>query len=170
MKALRMFIILTAITGVLYPLSITLIAQLTMRERANGSLIKIEDKIIGSRLIGQLFKSERYFWGRPSAIDYNPLPSGGSNLGPTSEKLKEEVEERRRKGEIEFGSGSGLDPHITPEEAYRQVERVAKARGLKVEKVRGMIKVEPKKFGFIGEECVNVLELNLALDSSKRMN
>ena len=133
---------MTFLTGIIYPLFMTGIAQIAFPAKANGSLILKDDKIAGSELIGQKFDSSIYFWSRPSAIDYNPIPSGASNLGPTSDKLKKQVEDRRRlfaaknsitdanaiPKEMIFASGSGIDPDISPEAAYLQLDRVAKAR------------------------------------------
>jgi K+-transporting ATPase ATPase C chain len=149
--------------------------------KANGSLVVFREKIVGSDLIGQKFVSEKYFWPRPSAIDYNPLPSGGSNLGSTSIDLLVKVAERRKlmekanpesgvvPSDLLFASGSGLDPHITPEAAKYQIERVARARALDIEQKKILITlveqyVEPPVFGIFGQPRVNVLRLNLALD------
>jgi len=157
------------------------LAQAMFPSRAEGDFISVGERTVGARLIGQKFEGPRYFWSRPSAIDYNPLPSGGSNLGPTSESLKRAVEERRTKlkaahpdqpGEppqdLLFASGSGLDPHISPAAAEYQVSRVARARGLEARKIRELISgaTQERSFGFLGEPVVNVLLLNLALDQS----
>lgn len=162
---MRLFLWLTFLTGIVYPLLITLIAQLTMNTQANGSMTKT-----GSALIAQSFQKEGYFWPRPSSIDYNPLPSGGSNLGPTSAALKKAVENRERKfgkgapAELLFTSGSGLDPHISPETAYFQMERVAKARGLETQKLKELIDKKTARSIF-GPPVINVLLLNQALDA-----
>jgi potassium-transporting ATPase KdpC subunit len=182
--AIKFLLIMTILTGVIYPFFITGVAQLVFPMKANGSLVKKGDKIIGSELIGQKFDSSIYFWSRPSAIDYNPIPSGASNLGPTSDKLKKQVEERRKlfatnnsiadtsaiPKEMLFASGSGLDPHISPEAALLQLNRVAKARNLnetQKQKVEQLIKnkTEEPQFFLFGEPRINVFELNLALDS-----
>jgi K+-transporting ATPase ATPase C chain len=175
---------MTVLTGIFYPLIMTGFAQLTFPVKANGSLI-IQDGIIkGSSLIGQKFDSSVYFWSRPSAIDYNPIPSAASNLGPTSDKLKKQVAERRilfaRNNSIAdttsipkemiFASASGLDPHISPEAALLQLERVATSRNLndaQKQKVRQLIKnkTEEPQFFVFGERRINVFELNLALDN-----
>lgn len=175
----RMFLWLTLVTGLLYPLLITAIAQLTMKQKADGHFITVEDKVVGAKLIAQKFESEKYFWPRPSAVDYNPMPSGGSNLGPTSAALKKAVDERREKilqfhhvdkdaipAELLYASGSGLDPHISLKAAYFQLERVAKARGLEQKEIKDLVDHLATKptFGFIGETYVNVLMLNKALD------
>lgn len=174
MKALRLFIFLTLLTGVLYPLVITGIAQTFLKTKASGSFIASNGAVIGSELIAQKFISDQYFWSRPSAIDYNPLPSGGSNLGPTSSKLKKLVIERKAKmpgapSDLLFASGSGLDPHITLQAAYFQMERVAKARGIEHERLKQLIddQLIKKSFGFLGEERLNVLLLNKALTEIK---
>ena len=182
--AFKFFLAMTVVTGIIYPLLMTLFAQLCYPSKANGSLIKKDGKIIGSDLIGQKFDSSIYFWSRPSAIDYNPIPSGASNLGPTSTKLKKQVAERRKlfakdnsiidtssvPEEMIFASASGLDPHISPEAAFLQLERVAIARNLneaQKQKVQRLInrKIEEPQFFLFGEPRINVIELNLALDS-----
>jgi potassium-transporting ATPase KdpC subunit len=182
--ALKFLLVMTFLTGVIYPFFMTGVAQLAFPARANGSLVKEGGKIIGSELIGQKFDSSIYFWSRPSAIDYNPIPSGASNLGPTSDKLKKQVEERRKlfatnnsiadtsaiPKEMLFASGSGLDPHISPEAALLQLNRVAKARNLnetQKQKVEQLIKnkTEEPQFFLFGEPRINVFKLNLALDS-----
>jgi K+-transporting ATPase ATPase C chain len=179
-KSLKMFAILTLLTGFLYPLLITAVAQISFPHKAQGSLISKDDQRVGSLLIGQKFEDPKYFWGRPSAVDYNPLPSGGSNLGPTSSALKEAVEKRKaalrggEEGEIPvdllFASGSGLDPHISPQAAQFQVNRVAKNRGIDPAVLVALIKshTEGRSWGVLGEPRVNVLRLNLALDDIKK--
>ncbi len=181
-----MFLWLTVLTGVIYPLFITFIAQLTMSKQANGSFLVEEGKIIGTPLIAQKFMSERYFWPRPSAIDYRPLPSGGSNLGPTSSILKQVVEERRQilskahpeqadsiPSELLFASASGLDPHISPAAAYFQVDRVIKARNLGEQKdrvIQLISEMTEQRFLYIfGRPCVNVFLLNRSLDDMEKM-
>jgi len=180
---LRIFLWMTLLTGIIYPLFITGIAQLTMKNQADGNFISIDGKIVGATLIAQKFDGDKYFWSRPSAIDYNPLPSGGSNLGPTSAALKQIVEERREKlakahnvdkkeipSELLFASGSGLDPHISVEAAYFQIDRISKARGLDSLTRKNEIKqliyqaTTKRHSGFFAEPCVNVLVLNISLD------
>jgi K+-transporting ATPase ATPase C chain len=179
--ALRMFLWMTILTGIAYPLIVTGIAQLTMKHKADGSMVDVDGKIVGSALIGQKFTSDRYFWGRPSSVDYNPLPSGGSNLGPTSEALKKAVEERRAAvvkaqegvdpaavpSELLYASGSGLDPHISPATAKYQIPRIMKARNLKDEKDIIRLIDELTEKSIVGHTSVNVLLLNVALDQLK---
>jgi potassium-transporting ATPase KdpC subunit len=184
--ALKFLLVMTFLTGVIYPFFMTGVAQLAFPAKANGSLIMKDGKIIGSELIGQKFDSSIYFWPRPSAIDYNPMPSGASNLGPTSVKLKKQVAERRRlfatnnsiadtstiPKEMLFASASGLDPDISPESALLQLKRVAMAKSLneaQIQKVEQLIKNKTKEPQFLlfGEPRINVFELNLALDSIK---
>jgi potassium-transporting ATPase KdpC subunit len=181
--ALKIFLVLTVITGLLYPLFITVISQGLFHGKANGSLIRLNGVIIGSELIGQPFDSTAYFWSRPSAIGYNPLPSSGSNFGPTSDKLKKLVDERRSlfasangvqdsiKIPVEMitASGSGLDPHISPEAAFLQVDRVAKARNYSAEQKQRLIECihrlsESPQFLCFGNKRINVLLLNLEVD------
>jgi potassium-transporting ATPase KdpC subunit len=186
MNALRMFIWMTVLTGMIYPLLITAIAHVAMPAKAKGSLVMRNHKIVGSALIGQKFESEHYFWPRPSAVDYNPLPSGGSNLGPTSAELKTSVDKRRTSlaaafsvndlneipSELLFASGSGLDPHISPKCAYFQIARVAKGRNMEDQKLKALIDslIHRRTFGFLGEKYINVLELNLALDREEKID
>jgi potassium-transporting ATPase KdpC subunit len=184
--AIKTFLVFTVLTGVIYPLLVTGIAQVVFPHQANGSLILKDNKIIGSELIGQKFDSAIYFFSRPSAIDYNPLPSGGSNYGVTSSKLKAQVTERRNKfiafnkldknveipTEMLFASASGLDPHISPEAAALQLDRIVKARNFNnVQKQKLKLLVEKMseapQLTCLGESRVNVLLLNIALDKLK---
>ncbi|NWJ49516.1 MAG: potassium-transporting ATPase subunit KdpC [Bacteroidetes bacterium] len=181
--SLKIFLFFTILTGIVYPLFVTGIAQILFPVQANGSLIVKNNKIIGSELIGQQFDSIIYFSSRPSAISYNPLPSGGSNYGLTSAKLKNLVTERKNKfiafnqldsrteipSEMLFASASGLDPHISPKAALLQVERVAKARKFSTLQKQKLIKcindkTEAPQYLFLGEERINVLTLNLELN------
>lgn len=181
--ALKLFALFTILFGLAYPLLITGIAQLAFPEKANGSLIVQGNKLIGSKWIGQKFDSEFYFWSRPSATSYGAMPSGGSNLGPTSSTLKQLVAERAAlftgsnqlpaseiiPSEMLLASASGLDPHISPRAALLQVERIAKSRQFddgKKQKLMGLITelAEAPQFSFLGENRVNVLLLNIELD------
>jgi K+-transporting ATPase ATPase C chain len=184
--SLKFLLAMIILTGIVYPLFMTGIAQIVFPLKANGSLIVKDGKIIGSELIGQKFDSTIYFWPRPSSIDYNPIPSCGSNLGPTSEKLKKQVTDRRIlfaransiadtksiPAEMIFASASGLDPHISPQAVFQQVNRIAKARNFnnsQKQKLEQLIKAETEapQFLCLGEERINVLLLNLNLDDIK---
>jgi potassium-transporting ATPase KdpC subunit len=192
--ALVLIVLLSILTGLVYPLVVTAVAQIAMPYQANGSLIEQNGVVVGSALIGQWFKSDRYFHPRPSAttdtdpndstktIDapYNAANSSGSNLGPTSQKLVDRVKGGVEAWRAMAGSGpvpadavttsaSGLDPDISPETALGQVGSVAKARGLPADRVRALVEgaIEGPFLGLIGERRVNVLRLNLALDQLK---
>jgi len=185
--SIKIFAVLTLLCGVVYPLLITGIAQLAFSEKANGSLITQNNKIVGSELIGQKFDSIIYFSSWPSATDYNPLPSGGSNLGPTSSKLKQLVADRKAQwvksnptsdpekipSEMLLASASGLDPHISPQAALLQVDRIVKARNFDESQKQQLLKSvsklsEAPQFLFLGENRINVLVLNLELDKLNR--
>jgi K+-transporting ATPase ATPase C chain len=192
--AIVMIVLLTLITGIIYPFAITGIGQVAFPAQANGSLIEKDGKVVGSSLIGQNFAGDKYFHGRPSAtsepdpndstktvsVPYAADNSTGSNLGPTSKALIDRV-----KGDVDTlkaqsdkpvpvdlvtTSGSGLDPDITPAAAEFQIERVAKARGLSADAVRQLVAqgTEGRTFGVLGEARVNVLKLNLALDAAAK--
>ena len=189
--AIVLLIAMTVITGLAYPLAMTGIAGVLFPHQASGSLVERDGKVIGSALIGQEFASDRYFQGRPSATTaadpndasktvpapYNAVNSAGSNLGPTNKALIERVQgdvdklKKENPGasvpiDLVTTTGSGLDPHISPEGALFQVSRVAKARNLPEDRVRQLVneRIEGRMLGLIGEPRVNVLELNLALD------
>ncbi len=181
--ALKFLAVMTVLTGIIYPLIMTGIAQAGFPSKSNGSLILKDGKVIGSELIGQKFDSTIYFWSRPSAIGYNPIPSSGSNYGPTSDTLRKQVNARRISfasansltdalsvpKEMVFASGSGLDPHISPEAALMQVERVVNARHFDNTKKEILLKkindlTEQPQYLLFGERRVNVLMLNLELD------
>ena len=172
--AFRCFFVLTLLTGAIYPVLVTWLGQAFFASKANGSLVYSEEgKLLGSELIAQGFESQEYFWPRPSAIGYNPLPSGGTNLGPTSKALQEKWEERRKaglSGDMLAASASGLDPHISPASAAAQVGRVAKARGKTEEEISKILAsaVERPQLGFLGQSRVNVVKLNLMLDKVVR--
>src|ERR1700732_1585433 len=193
--AIILLVALTLITGLAYPLAMTAIAGVIFPKQAEGSLIERDGKVVGSALIGQEFKDDKYFHGRPSATSapdpadstktvaapYNAANSGGSNLGPTNKALADRV-----KGDVDklkaenpsasvpidlvTTSGSGLDPDISPEAALFQVPRVAKARNMPEERIRALVTghIEGRTLGLLGEPRVNVLRLNLALDAAAK--
>ena len=181
--ALTLFVVLSALTGLVYPLAVTGIAQLAFPDAANGSLILRDDTPVGSELVGQLFSEPKHFWSRPSAtgpMPYNAANSSGSNLGPSSpalaEAAKARIEALREADpgntapvpvDLVTASASGLDPHISRAAADFQVARVARVRGLAEDRVRALVEqhTEPPLLGFIGEPRVHVLRLNLALDA-----
>lgn len=184
LSALRMLLVFTAVTGVLYPLAVTGLAQAAFPGQANGSRVERHGRTVGSSLLGQTFDlpgkrpDPRWFQPRPSAGGYDPLASGASNLGPNNPDLVKAVERRRAAiaafdgvapGDVPpdavTASGSGLDPHISKAYAYEQAARVAKARGLRSAAVRRLVSdhVRGRVLGFLGEERVNVVELNAAL-------
>lgn len=179
-----MTIVSIVLLGLLYPLVMTGIAQALFPRQSNGSLLTVNGKLVGSAIIGQLWTKPQYFHGRPSAAGkgYDPTATGGTNLGPTSKKLIDstratiaalEKENPDAKGpppmDLVTSSGSGIDPDITPEGAYWEAPRVAKARNMRLAALDALIAahVQGRTFGFLGEPRVNVLELNLALDGLK---
>jgi potassium-transporting ATPase KdpC subunit len=182
--SLRMTVVSIVLLGLIYPLAMTAIAQALFPHQANGSLVTVNGKVVGSAIIGQLWTKPEYFHGRPSAAGkgYDPTATGGTNYGPTSKKLIAatkatlaalEKANPDAKGpppmDLITSSASGIDPDISPEAAYWEAPRVAKARGMSLAAVNGLIArhVQGRTFGFLGEPRVNVLELNLALDSLK---
>lgn len=185
-QAIRQTLIWTAVTGVLYPLVMTVLLQLAFHRQAEGSLIERDGKIVGSELLAQQFQGPTYFWPRPSAATYGTGPAGlvassGSNLGPTSAQLQTNVRTNAKAlrdahklaadapvpADLVYASASGLDPHISPQAARFQIARVAAARGLSKDQVGALVErfTEPPQWGFLGEARVNVLLLNLELDS-----
>ncbi|HUD27741.1 MAG TPA: potassium-transporting ATPase subunit KdpC [Novosphingobium sp.] len=178
--ALVMTLLFAVLLGLAYPLALTGIGQVLFPSQANGSLVRENGKVIGSTVVGQAFTSERYFQTRPSAAGkgYDGLASSGSNLGPTSKALADRVKadlERQQSAapgrsvpsDLVTTSASGLDPHVSPEAALYQVERVARVRGIEADALRRLVgeSVERPLFGFIGEPRVNVFELNRRLDA-----
>ena len=182
MPSLRMLLVMSALTGVIYPLVVTGVAKVAFPHAANGSLIVSDGKTMGSDLIGQPFDDPKYFWSRPSATSpqpYNGMASSGSNLGPRNPALADAVKDRIKAlrdadpgntaavpVDLITASGSGLDPHISAAAADYQLARVAKARGLAADDVRRVVagNTEGRTLGVLGEPRVNVLKLNIALD------
>jgi K+-transporting ATPase ATPase C chain len=182
--ALRMLLVLTCITGVAYPLAVTAVVQMAFPSQAEGSLLWKDGQVAGSSLVGQAMDDDRYFWPRPSAVGYDPLPSGGSNLGPTSEQLRlaraSRAEALRKANglsdeaslpaDLLDASASGLDPDISPAAALLQIDRVARAREYdsgQRQRLAALVErmITLPQFGLFGEPRVNVLQLNLALDA-----
>lgn len=181
--SLKIFLVMTVLTGIIYPLLVTVIGQTVFNYRSNGSMLVVNNSTIGSELIGQKFTGNQYFSSRPSAVDYNPMPSGGSNLSVTSKELQRRVKcniaafdsinqlspTQTIPSEMIYASGSGLDPHISPNAAFLQVDRICKIRHLPETakmQIDNLISqsTESRQFGFLGEERINVLKLNLELD------
>ncbi|MET8128602.1 potassium-transporting ATPase subunit KdpC [Streptomyces sp. NPDC005065] len=197
LSALRMLLVMTVVTGVVYPLAVTGVAQAAFSGQANGSEVRQNGKVVGSSLIGQTFDlpkkdpnnadeaaqpDPKWFQPRPSAGSYSPLASGASNLGPNNEDLIKAIDQRRKDVAAFDGvnpaqvpvdaltaSGSGLDPHISPAYAYEQADRVALARNLSPDTVRELVAdhVQGRILGFLGQDRVNIVELNLALADLK---
>src|ERR1700682_1474243 len=184
--ALRMLVIMTALTGVIYPLLVTGVAEVAFPRAANGSLLVTDGKTLGSDLIGQPFDDRKYFWSRPSATSpqpYNGMASSGSNQGARNPALADAVKDWIKAlrdadpgnaaavpVDLITASGSGLDPHISVAAAEYQLSRVSKARGLPAEQVRGLVaqSTEGRTLGMLGEPRVNVLKLNIALDGASK--
>ena len=188
MKTLRtcllVFAVTVILTGLIYPAFITIIAQTAFRDKAQGSIVKNEGRVVGSYLIAQKFDKDKYFWPRPSAVGYNPMPSGGSNLSATSKAFHDIIKERKKTllasdrskkeaqipSDLLYASGSGLDPHISPASVLFQSDRVAKARHIEKKNLVDLINQATDKRDFLafGEPRVNVLKLNMFLDSMGR--
>ena len=187
-QSVRQTILWSVVAGVLYPVVMTIFAQVAFHNQANGSLVEKDGKIIGSALLAQQFQGTNYFWPRPSACSYGTGPSGiaassGSNLGPTSGALQTNVMNNIAAfisgnnlptntvvpADMVFASASGLDPHISPEAARLQIARVAASRGMSEDKVKAFVDqfTEPPQWGFLGQVRVNVLLLNVALDKAQ---
>jgi len=185
--SIRIFVIISILTGIIYPILITFIGQIIFPFQANGSIIKKENKIIGSLLIGQNFTDSIYFHSRPSAINYNPMPSGASNLGFSNKILKEQVITRKEvflkynlfndsfnvPSEMLFASGSGVDPHISNVAAKLQIIRILNSRKINLNNVKILSNIvdsltEYPQFGILGNQVVNVFALNLKLDEMVR--
>jgi len=179
----RLFLVLVILTGVIYPLAVTAIAQLVFHDQAEGSPVHFNGQLIGSSLLSQKTESPKYFWPRPSAVDYATVASGASNLGPSSDALKKAISDRAIKtrtannlaadaplpDDLITASASGLDPHISPAAARLQIDRIAQARLFNKDQKARLTKLveahmEGPQLGFLGEPRVNVLLLNLALD------
>jgi potassium-transporting ATPase KdpC subunit len=184
--SLKIFMFFTILTGIIYPLLITGIAQVVFPAKANGSLIVKDHRIIGSELIGQRFDTAIYFTSRPSAVSYNAMPSGGSNYSLTNVRLRDLVAERKQQflafnqldsltaipSEMLFASASGLDPHISPQAAFLQVDRIARIRKFNRDQKENLVQsiktlTEAPQYLCLGEDRVNVLLLNLKLDGIK---
>jgi K+-transporting ATPase ATPase C chain len=186
--SIKIFIVMLLITGAAYTAVVTWLGNALFQEQVQGSLLIKEtitegvkdEKIVGSSLIAQKFSDDKYFWVRPSAVDYNALPSAGSNLGMTSKDLKSSIQEKTKMfkkysnaeipADLLSSSASGLDPEISPEAAFYQVSRIAEARMLdskEIEDLKQLIRqnIKQRDYGFLGEKRINVLELNLALDA-----
>ena len=182
-KPLRAIIVMTILCGLIYPLAMTGLCQALFPYQANGSIIEHDGKVIGSAIIGQEFKDDKYFSGRPSANEYNAADSAGTNYGAINKELKKQVEERAAAVREKYGllatekvpsdmvtnDAAGFDPHLSPEAIRMQVDRVAQARNMDKSVVLKLVEqnTEYPSFGFIGEARVNVLKLNLALDKTQ---
>lgn len=187
LPAVRMTLVLSVLTGLLYPAFVTGIAKAIFPRQANGSLIQVNGKVIGSELIGQKFSKPEYFQGRPSSAGdgYDAASSGGSNLGPTNQKLIDRIKADADKFHIEnpdftgpipadllTTSASGLDPDLSPASADAQIARVARTRRVSPDEIRRLVEthIETRQLGFLGEPRVNVLKLNMALDDKYRLD
>ncbi len=183
LPSLRMLFVMTVFTGIIYPVAMTLLSLAVFPYQAKGSMIEKNGAIIGSDLIGQKFISDKYFHSRPSGIDYNPMPSSGTNWGPTDKRMADSVKARTAQFKLQnnlsaativpkdmlFASASGVDPHISPEAAQLQIERIAKVRGFSAEQTSLLKKLvedftQGPQLKLFGDPSVNVLKLNLAVD------
>lgn len=181
--AFKLLLFMTLLTGVIYPVFIYLIAKTVFPQKSEGSFVKVNDRIIGSELFGQKFESKKYFQSRPSAIDYQPMPSGASNFAPTSQSLKSKVDSLRQAyivlnkvpentevpPDAVLASGSGIDPHISPVNALLQSGRISEERNFDINKKRQLIELinrftEGPQFGFLGDSRINVFNINIELD------
>ena len=181
--AFKLVLFMTLLTGIIYPVFIYLVAKTVFPQKSEGSFVKVNDKIIGSELLGQKFESKKYFQSRPSAINYQPMPSGASNLAPTSQSLKSNVDSLRKAyillnglpentevpPDAVFASGSGIDPHISPANALLQATRISKERNFDETKKNQLFDLintytEKPQFGFLGDSRINVFNLNIELD------
>jgi potassium-transporting ATPase KdpC subunit len=170
--ATKVLLLFTILTGVIYPVLVTGFAQVFYSDKANGSLLEISGKVVGSELISQNFSQDKYFKPRPSAVDHDPTGSGATNLSITSKDFRESVSERAlqfRSSDLLTSSASGLDPHITPQAALEQMEYIVQARELNEMQRQQLIQliessIEKRTLGFMGNERINVLMLNLKMD------
>jgi potassium-transporting ATPase KdpC subunit len=181
--SLKLLVFMTILTGIVYPLFVFFVAKTIFPQKSEGGFVKVDKKIIGSELFGQKFISKKYFQSRPSAIDYQPIPSGGSNLAPTSQTLKHMVDSLKQSyiifnelpastvvpPDAIFSSASGIDPHISQANALLQSNRISKERNFDESKRNKLIDLinkytEKRQFGLLGEERINVLNLNIELD------
>jgi potassium-transporting ATPase KdpC subunit len=186
-NSVKILLFFTLITGIIYPVIVFGIGRVFFSDKADGSLVKGKDQIVGSELLGQKFTSSKYFWPRPSAVDYNPMPSGGSNLSLTSKVLVQQVKDNKAAfmkenfiidtldvpSEMLFTSASGVDPDISKESAYVQVKRICETRKFNKEQRKNLYSLidsntKNRQLGFLGEEVVNVLLLNLKLDEMSK--
>lgn len=170
-QSLMIFTVLTVLVCGVYPVIVMGISKAFFAYQANGEMLSYKGKLVGSELIAQEFSSDKYFWARPSAANYNASASGGSNYSLINNDFQKAVLERKAKGldfDLLTASGSGLDPHISPKAAYLQVDRVAKKRGLTSDKILKLVtaNIEQRQLGFLGEERVNVLKLNIELETA----
>ncbi len=190
LQNIKMLLLMTLLVGIVYPILVLVMANLFMPKKAQGSFVQIGEKNVGSMLVGQRFQTDRYFWGRPSAVDYNTLPAGASNLSPTSAKLRNMISQRRLKiaqahqtqnllmvpAELVCASASGIDPHISANTAFFQMDRVLQAPSMTGEKSRSILQkmikdlIEYPAGRLISIPRLNVLMLNLALDELEDSN